>query len=327
MIRRLLAACAVTLAVGFLQPVNAQEMTLKFGHAASSKHLFQDGVQMFADAVAEKTGGKVKIEVYGDRQLGDDKQLLEGLKLGTIDGALVSAPVLPLVIGASSFDALQLPFLVGSYEQMADLLSSGIGQKLLDSLDEQGLKGLGYIEAGQRHFLARNKQVETIDDFKDLKTRIVPTPLHKAIWEAVGTNPTGLAYGEIYSALETGTIDAVEINLSSILSESLFQAGKHVTLTGHYFWPGVLMMGSKFKDLPEDVQAAMVEAGHEVIAKHYALAASQEADTKTKLEAEGVTITPLADLEAMRKLTQTVVDAWIPKGPLIGEFVKAAHGM
>lgn len=325
MIKRLLAATAVAAAVGFFQPAQAQEITLKFGHAASSKHLFQDGVQMFADAVAVKTGGKVKIEVYGDRQLGDDKQLLEGLKLGTIDGALVSAPVLPLVIGAASFDALQLPFLVGSYEQMADLLSSDIGQKLLDSLDEQGIKGLGYIEAGQRHFLARGKQVETIDDFKGLKTRIVPTPLHKATWEAIGTNPIGLAYGEIYSALETGTIDAVEINLSSVLSESLYQAAKHATLTGHYFWPGVLMMGANYKNLPEDVQAAMVEAGHEVIAKHYALAASQEAETKAKLESEGVTITPIADLDAMHKLAEPVVEAWIPKGPLIGEFVEKAR--
>ncbi len=171
-------------AIALLLPATAfaQDVTLKFGHAATSKHLFQDGLVMFADKVAAKTGGKVKIEVYGDRQLGDDKQLLEGVQLGTIDGALVSVPTIPLTLNSPVFDSLQLPFLVPSYDKMAEVLSSDVGQKLLDSLATTNIKGLGYIEAGQRHFLSRTKAVKTVADFAGLKTRIVPTPLHKAIW-------------------------------------------------------------------------------------------------------------------------------------------------
>ena len=303
-------------------PAQSAEHTFKFGHAASSSHLVHTGVEMFAEKVAEKTDGAVEIEVFGDRQLGDDRQLLEGIQLGTIDGALVSAPVLPLAIGAAAFDALQLPFVVTSYEQMGAALASDIGQQLLDTLDAQGIKGLGYIEAGQRHFLATNTQVASIADFDGLKTRIVPIPLHKSTWEAVGVNPIGMAYGEIYSALETGTIDAVEINLSSVQSESLYQTAKHVTRTGHYFWPGVLMMGGeKFDALPDDIKAAMIEAGNEVIAEHYALAASQEAETAEFLEANGVTIGDLDNLDEMRALTQPVVDKWLENDPLIKAFV------
>ena len=319
-----ISSCALALALTWAGPAAAQDTTLKFGHAAASSHLFQTGLEMFAEKVAEKTGGKVKIEVYGDRQLGDDKQLLEGLQLATIDGALVSAPLLPLVIGAGAFDAVQLPFLVGSYDEMASLLAGEPGQALLDSLDAKNIKGLGYIEAGQRHFLARDKAVKTVDDFAGLKTRIVPTPLFKATWEAVGTNPVGLAYGEVYSALETGTIDAVEINLSSIQSESLYQAGKNVTLTGHYFWPGVLMMGSGFASLPEDVQQAMVEAGHEVIAEQYAMAAEQEGETKTFLSENGVTVSELSDLDAMREKMAPVLTEWSTRDPLIEQFIAAA---
>lgn len=304
----------------------AQDYTLKFGHAATSSHLFQDGLVMFADKVAEKTGGKVKIEVFGDRQLGDDKQLLEGVQLGTIDGALVSVPTIPLTLNAPAFDALQLPFLVPSYDRMAEVLASDVGQQMLDSLGSTGIKGLGYIEAGQRHFLSRTRAVQSVADFAGLKTRIVPTPLHKAIWEAVGTNPIGMAFGEVFSALETGTIDAVEINLSSAFAESYYEAAKNLTLTGHYFWPGVLMMGSPtFDGLPDDIKAAIVEAGHEVIAEHYALARDQEAEIAKKLEAKGVTISRLSDLDEMQARMEPVFAAWLTKDPLIQTFVDAVR--
>ncbi len=305
---------------------NAQEIVLKFGHAASSKHLFQTGLEDFAKRVAEKTDGKVKIEVYGDRQLGDDKQLLEGIQIGTIDGALVSSPTLPLAIGASAFDALQLPFVVKTYDQLSKALLSPVGQELLDSLDQKQIKGLGYIEAGQRHFLARGKPVEKLADFAGLKTRIVPIPLHKATWEAVGVNPIGMAYGEVYSALETGTIDAVEINLSSIQSESLYDAAKSVTLTGHYFWPGVIMMSNiGWQKLPADIQTKLEEAGRETTAQAYKLAADQEGEVAEFLKGKGVTITQLSDLDEMKAKTASVVDTWLKKDPLIQSFYDAVN--
>ena len=304
----------------------AQEHTLKFGHAATSSHLFHDGLEMFAEKVATKTDDKVKIEVYGDRQLGDDKQLLEGVQLATIDGALVSVPTIPLTLNAPAFDALQLPFLLPSYDKMAEVLASDVGQQMLDSLAGVGIKGLGYIEAGQRHFLSRNREVTTVADFAGLKTRIVPTPLHKAIWEAVGAAPIGMAFGEVFSALETGTIDAVEINLSSAYAESYYEAAKNVTLTGHYFWPGVLMMSSvKFDGLPEDLKAAIVEAGHETIAEQYALARDQEADFAKQLEESGATISRLTDLSEMQARMKPVFDAWLSKDPLIQAFVDAVN--
>lgn len=301
----------------------AQEHVLKFGHAAASTHLFHSGLELFAKKVADKSGGKIKIEVYGDRQLGDDKQLLEGVQLGTIDGALVSVPTMPLTLNSPVFDALQLPFLVRDYDQMAKALASPASQAMLDSLGATGIKGLGYIEAGQRHFLSRGKEVKTLADFAGLKTRIVPTPLHKAIWEAVGVAPIGMAYGEVFSALETGTIDAVEINLSSADSESLYQAAKFATLTGHYFWPGVLMISqAKFGSLSEDLQKVLVEAGHEVIAENYAIARDQEKAIAEKLKAAGVTIAELENLDEMRARVKPVSDAWVTKDPLIKAFVE-----
>ena len=302
----------------------AQEVTLKMGHAAASTHIFHTGLEIFAKKVAEKTDGNVKIEVYGDRQLGDDKQLLEGIQIGLIDGALVSSATLPLVLGAAPFDALQQPFTVSSYEQLSTVLTSDLGDELLATLDAKNIKGVGFVEAGLRHFLSKEKPVTSLADFKGLKTRIVPIPLHKAIWESIGVNPIGMAYGEVYSALETGTIDAVEINVSSVKSESLYNAAKQVTLTGHYFWPGVIMMsGAVWDKMSDEDKAAVEAAGKEATTEAYALAASQEADTVAFLEENGVTVNKLSDLDDLKALTAPVVTTWSEKDPMITKFNEA----
>ena len=305
----------------------AQERVIKFGHAASSKHIFQQGMELFAQKVSDKTGGKIKIEVLGDRQLGDDKALLEGLQIGTIEGALVSSPTLPLVVGLASFDALQLPFVSASYEKVSSVLTSELGDELLATMEEKSMKGVGFIEAGQRHFLSTSEPISTVAGFAGVKTRIVPIPLHKATWEAVGVNPIGLAYGEIYSALETGTIDAVEINLSSIQSESLYESAKQVTLTGHYFWPGVITFsGATWSSFDDETKASITQAGKEATAEAYAMAAAQEADTIKFLEGEGVVISKLEDLDTMKEKTKPVVESWVSKAPLIAKITSALQG-
>ena len=315
---------ATALIVGLPIAAEAQDVTIKMGHAASSKHVFHQGLELFAAKVAEKTDGTVAIEVFGDRQLGDDKQLLEGLQIGLIDGALVSTATLPLVLDLAGFDALQLPFVTPSYKAMAAVLTSDLGAELLATLDDKSIKGVGFIEAGQRHFLAKGDAVATTAGFAGLKTRIVPIPLHKATWEAIGVNPIGMAYGEVYSALETGTIDAVEINLSSIQSESLYDAAKNVTLTGHYFWPGAIMLSNTvWGKLTNKQKAAVEEAGRETTAEAYVLVAGQEADTISFLEENGVTISKISDMEVLKAKTAPVVEQWAKKGPLITRIVNA----
>lgn len=321
--RKMVAAAAMAAAVALgSTAVNASEMTFRMGHAASSQHVFHTGVEMFRDAVAAKTDGAVTIEIFGDRQLGDDRQLLEGVRLGTIDGALVSSVMFSLVADAPAFDALQLPFLIPSYEALADALTSDTAQRILDTLSERDMKGLGYYEAGLRHFLNSGDAVRTLDDFRGLKTRIVPVPLHREIWDAVGTNPVGIPYGEVYTSLQTGVIDAVEINISSVETENLWESAKNITLTGHYFWPGVLIFNkAKFDQLPEDIQQAMIEAGHESIRPQVEFVAADEERSANVLREKGVTVFDLEELDEMRARTGDIRDRWRENHPLIGEFV------
>ena len=117
-----------------------------------------------------------------------------------IDPAAIDAATLPLVLGAGAFDALQLPFVVGSYQDLSDVLTSELGNELLATLDQYSIKGVGFVEAGQRHFLTSGDAVTSTGGFAGLKTRIVPIPLHKAIWEAIGVNPIA----SVYTGIDVG---------------------------------------------------------------------------------------------------------------------------
>jgi tripartite ATP-independent transporter DctP family solute receptor len=321
--RLLVFSISFLLAISVVGNSEAQKIKIRLGHAASSKHPFHDGTKMFKDGVEKRTQGQVEISLFGDRQLGDDRQLLEGVKLGTIDAALVSSVTFSLIVKKYAFDALQLPFLIDSYEFLSIALTSPVARKMLDDLDSVGIKGLGFVEAGQRHFLSSKGPVLRIEDFKGLKTRIVPVPLHKITWETVGANPVGIAYGEVYTSMQTGVIDAVEFNISSIETEHLYENAKDLTLTGHYFWPGVLIYNkSKFDKLPANVQQAMLESGWETIEEHAKFVGEQEGLSAERIKKKGVKIHKLTMLPEMKDRMKPIVEQWVGKDPLIEEFVQ-----
>ncbi|MCB1334302.1 MAG: TRAP transporter substrate-binding protein, partial [Roseivivax sp.] len=260
-----------------------------------------------------------------NRQLGDDKQLLEGTVAGTIDVSAVSGVLIPLVTGRPAMNGWQLPFLVKDYDHFGRLATSEIGQKIQDDLRAAGLVALATADTGQRNFLSVKNPVTALPDFAGLKTRIVPVPLHKQIWETIGTAPVGLPYGEIYGALETGVIDAVEINVSSMLGENLWEVGKNFTLTGHYPWNMSTVMAQNYWDgLSAEEQAAVTEAGHRSITKTLDYAKTQDLEGREALKAKGVEIIELTDLGAMRDAVAGVTAEWAAKDPLIAELIAAA---
>lgn len=326
MLKSMTTALVAGAALAVAGTANAAEITFKVAHGASDKHPFHKLVEMYKEAVEKKTNGRVEVQLFPNRQLGDDIDVLKAARAGTVDSALPSSVLFPWIVKAQALDALQLPFLISSYDNMEKMFESEPAQKMLASLDKVGLKGLSFAEGGLRHFLSTKGPVTKLEDFKGLKTRIVPAALHKAMWEAVGSNPTPVKYGEIYTALKTNLIDAVEINISSVESENLWESAKHLSKTGHYFWPAVLVHNkAKFDKLPKDVQAAMVAAGKEIIAPQVAYARDDEAKTEERLKAKGVQFYEFKDLAKMRSVMKPIVDKWTASDPLIPEFVAAAQ--
>ena len=269
--------------------------------------------------------GAFEVQIFPNRQLGDDKQLLEGSVAGLMDVVAVSGVLLPLVTGRQAMNGWQMPFLIRDYDHFGELALGDIGQKILDDLRPAGLVGLAVADTGQRNFLSIDKTVTTLADFSGLKTRIVPVPLHQQIWETVGTAPVGLPYGEVYGALETGVIDAVEINVSSMLGENLWEVGKHFTLTGHYPWHMSTVMSERFfEGLNDEEKAAVIEAGRRSVTATLDYAKTQDLEGREQLKSKGVEIVELSELDQMRERVFNMTAEWSGKDPLIAELVAVA---
>lgn len=327
--RRALAvagAAAATVAMPWVARAQQKAIRMRLAHAANEVHPGHIATVKFKEALEKLVPGRVDIQIFPNRQLGDDKQSLESAIAGTVELAGASGVLYPLVTGRPALAAYQLPFLIRDYEHFTKLATSDLAQKMLDDLAPAGLIGLQTTDIGQRNFLSVAKPVKTVADFAGLKTRIVPVPLHKQIWEAVGTAPIGLPYGEVYSALQTKVIDAVEINVSSVVGENLWEVGKHFTLTGHYPWHNVIVANKAFFDgLPPDVQAAMRKAGKDSILPTMEYTKNQDYAARDDLKKKGVQFNPLEDLPAMKAKVAPILGEWSKKSPLIAEFVSLAQ--
>lgn len=316
-------AAGATLAMPSI--ARAAPIKMILAHATADVHPGHVAAVEFKKALEALLPGATDVQIFGNRQLGDDKQNLESTVAGTVQLSMASGVLFPLVTGRAALDAYQLPFLIKDYDHFTKLATSDVGQKILDDLAPAGLIGLSMVDIGQRNFLSK-KPITSLPDFAGVKTRIVPVPLHKAIWEAVGTAPVGLPYGEVYGALETGVLDAVEINVSSVLGENLWEVGKHFTLTGHYPWHSLVSANKAFFDgLPAEVQQAMREAGKQSIAPTMAYTKNQDLTGRDEMKAKGVEIHELTDLAAMKEKVAPIVAQWAEKSPLIAEFVAAAQ--
>ena len=322
---KLLAAAAVV--VMSMPSAWAQEYKILLGTAASPPHPFYEAGRMWKEEVEKRSGGRVAVQYLHSRQLGEERPLFEGVLSGTVDAMVGSSISLTVFAGKPSFEALQMPFLISSYDNQAKVLSSDAAKALLADLDSAGIKGLSLFEGGQRHYLSRKGPVRTMEELAGLKTRVMNMPMHLAIWEEAGAAPVGMNYGEIYTSLETGVIDGVEINVSSLESERFYEAAKHFTYTGHYFWPGMLIANkAKFDGFPEDIRQIMLEAGHDIIVPQVMATKESEAVIAKKLaEEEGVQFHQFEDMEKMRALMEPLIKKRVESDPGIAAFVEAVR--
>lgn len=319
----LIAAAAVLIGA----PAQAEKIRFILGTAASPPHPFYQAGQMWKEEVEKRSDGRVEIQYLHSRQLGEERPLFEGVLSGTVDAMVGSSISLTVFAGKPSFEALQFPFLISSYDTLAQVLSSDAAQALLADLDSAGIKGISLFEGGQRHYLSTKGPVRTMADLAGMKTRVMNMPMHLAIWEAAGAAPVGMNYGEIYTSLETGVIDGVEINVSSLESERFYEAAKHFTYTGHYFWPGMLIANkARFDSLPDDIQKIMLEAGHDIIVPQVMATKESEAGIAKKLaEEEGVQFYAFEETDKMREVMAPLIEERVKADPTVAAFVETVR--
>lgn len=252
----LAAACAAV-------SVAAQAQTvLRIGFGLPVEAHYGVGAVHMQKLVAERLGGRYKIELFPNFQLGGEREMTEGAQLGTIDLVITSTgPVGNFVPDTLITD---IPFLFRDYAHARSVLDGPIGQAILDKCPSKGLICLAWSENGFRHMTNSKREVKSPDDAKGLKIRTMENQVHMQAFRTIGVLPTPMAFPEVFNALQTGTVDGQENPIGVIVSAKLNQVQKHLTLTGHVYSPAmVLMSPAAFNKMPEADRRAMVQIARE----------------------------------------------------------------
>jgi TRAP-type transport system periplasmic protein len=285
-----IVATLISLTLSWSLSFATQTITLKLGHAVAPEHPYHLGAMKFAELVAQKTGNKIKIDVYPSTQLGNERDMVEGLQLGTID--LVVTSTGPLGGFVPKMSVVDLPFLFRNREHAYKVLDGPIGRELLDAFAEKGIKGLAFWENGFRQITNNVRPIEKPEDLKGIKIRTMENKVHLAAFRSFGASPTPMAWSEVYTALQQKTIDGQENPVAIIYHQKIYEVQKYLALTGHFYSPTPLLMSLKvFTALPRDIQKIMLDAALECATYERNLLRDSEAKQLAEVKAKGLLVT------------------------------------
>lgn len=292
-------------------PNGIQERTIRAGIGNSETHPQGQGLVKFKELLEEKSGGKMKVQNFFDATLGDDLKMTEALQAGTQEITIPSTS--PLVGTIKEFGIYDFPFVFKEEEEAYAVLDGAIGQKLLDKLPEHNLVGIAYWENGFRNMTNSKHAVKTAEDFKGLKIRTMQNEVHLEAFEKLGANPSPMAFSEVFTALETGTVDGQENPLATIQTQKYDEVQSHLSITKHVYTPFVFLVGKKFwDDLSEEEKKIMTEAAQEAGQYQRELNQSENEKALKYLKDSGMKVNEVSEeeMKKMQKIIQPVTDKY-----------------
>jgi tripartite ATP-independent transporter DctP family solute receptor len=307
--RRILLSAIGMAAIACSLPASAQTINLKAAHSAAADEPYQVGMVDFAKRVSAATAGKINVAVFPNNQLGNERELIEGLPLGIVDIAAPANAVLTNFV--PDLVTLDLPFLFRDQAHLERMLNGPLFDVISDAAAKRGYRVLGLYTAGVRHIMTK-KPINSLADLKGMKIRTMQNPAHVEAFKALGANPTPLAYGELYGALQSGVVDGAEAANTNYYAQKFFEVAPNWAMVSWTVLISPLIMAeAKFKSFPTDVQAALLKAGKESAVVERAEYARSDAERLEALKKSGVKITS-PDLASFRAAVNKVY----------GEFVK-----
>jgi TRAP-type transport system periplasmic protein len=305
-----LSIAAVCMAAGSAAIAqDIQERTIKFGHLNNTDHPVSLGVKRFAELVAAKSGGKLKVQEFPSSQLGNELQQQSALQ-GAVQE--MAAPATTSLAGiVKEFGLLDFPFAVSSFAQADALLDGPLGQALIAKLPEKGLVALGYWDLGFRNVTNSKRPITKPEDLDGLKIRVIPNPVFLETFKAFKANPVPMAFGELYGALEAKAVDGQENPFAVILSNKFFEVNKYVSATNHVYAANIVLVGKRFWDkLSPTEQKIMNDAANEARGYQRQTSRAAAATAVKELQAKGMQYNELAPAEQlrMRQIAKPVTD-------------------
>ncbi len=284
--------------------------TMKITSTQGLDHPYMAGAKLFADAVKEKTKGRIVIELYpGIPDKTGERELIEAMKKGAFD--LVVSSTGPLGAFSPSMNIVDIPYLFRDNAHADAVLDGRIGKALLADMDAQGIKGLAFWENGFRHLTNSRVSGRTCIEAKGLKIRVMENKVHVSAWKAAGLKPVAMAWGDLHQALVKGEVDGQENPVAVFYSNKFWEVQKFFTLTHHVYSPApVLMNKERFYSMPLTDRVLFIETAVEVAKLQRKGNRDAEEQKLKEIEAKGVTVVRDVDRASYERAMAPAMARW-----------------
>ncbi|MFO1310791.1 MAG: TRAP transporter substrate-binding protein [Burkholderiales bacterium] len=310
------AAGALAIAGGALA-----QTEIKLGHVGEPGSVFQKSADEFAKRANAKLGNKAKVVTYGSSQLGSDEEMIQKLKLGTIDMALPSTVMSSQV---DLFGVFEMPYLVKDRAHMARIEKDIFWAKLAPEAEKKGLKVIAVWENGFRQITNSKRPIKTPADLAGIKLRVPGGKWRVKMFQAYGANPSPMKFSEVFTALQTGVMDGEENPFTQIYSAKFQEVQKYLSLSGHVYTPAYLTVGkNKWESLPPDVRKILEDTAKETQAYVYEVAAKDDTELLGKLKAAGMQVNEV-DKDAFIKASAGIYEEFGKEVPGAKEVIDRA---
>lgn len=319
--KSLKVASSLLVCAGLLAAQTAFAQTrLTLGHTGDPGSLYAQSAEEFARVANQRLDG-FEVVVFGSSQLGNDGELLQRLRLGTVDMAMPSTVMASEV---PEFAVFEMPYLVRDREHMQRIEEAFFWDRLAPLAEDKGFKILGLWENGFRHVTTGRRAVTTPSDLSGLRIRTPGSPWRLAMFEAYGANPSPMEFSEVFLALQTGVMDGQENPFAQIYTSRFYEVQGHLSLTRHVYTPLYLTAGTRrFASLPEEVQEILISAARDVQAFVYQTAADLEDDLLGRLQASDIEIHSV-DTDAFIEASAPVYARFASEVPSAADLVEIA---
>ncbi|MBZ9558167.1 MULTISPECIES: TRAP transporter substrate-binding protein [unclassified Modicisalibacter] len=306
MFKRLLAGAILGSAVIAAPFASAADYTLKFGHLANKEHIWNKAAERFKQVVEKESDGRIDVQIFPNEQLGTEMEVINSIQLGTADMTITGES---LQNWAPKAAMMAVPYAFRDSEQMRKAVEGDIGQQIEAQIEEKtGLVPIAWFERGPRE-LTSNRPIKTPADLDGLRLRVPNVPLFVDTWQALGAKPTPMAFSEVFTSLQQGTIDAQENPLSLIESASFDEVQDYVNLTDHVrSWIYVVIGKQKLESMPDDLQKVVLDAADQMQSYEEKLFAEDQKRLRKALEDAGMTFVDV-DQQAFAEKARPAVKA------------------
>ena len=301
----------VLVAFGTASAQDIKERTIKFAANAPEGHPAVAGMKKFAELVAAKSGGKMKVNLFLAGILGSDQANISSIQGGTLEMAVMNTGILASAV--KQLAIFDFPFLFANEKESDALVDGPVGKKLHAKLEEKGLIGLSYWELGYREITNSKRPLTTVDDIAGLKLRVIPNPINVAWVKALGANPTPMPFPEVYGGLEQKAIDGQENPISVIASNKFWEVQKYVAMTNHQYNPQSVIFSKKIWDTLSPAEKKILDdSAHEATKYQRQQARAAVGANLELMKKNGMTVTEFSPAE-VAKLRERMK-------PVIAEF-------